>query len=396
MMTPSVEPPGPRRHKGVILVLGLGLALAGGVLWYVLRHGIETTDDAQIDADVLLVPARIGGTAMTVDFVENQVVTTGQLLAELDAAPLRARLALATANLEAARASAEAADADARVVEVNVRSNLSAAQAGVSGASSSATASRSQIVAGDAEILQVQATADQAKIDLGRAQTLFKETAIPRAQLDQAQATYDAASAALASARARASSLRASAAQAASEVEQASARLRQSANVDALIEQARAKARTAHAQVATAEAQRDLAALDLSYTRILAPQDGVISKKSIAVGQVLAAGQPIGQLVPTGTVWITANFKETQIAHMRVSQPVDVEVDAFAGSLHGHVESFSAATGARFSLLPPDNASGNFTKVVQRVPVRIQLDDVPADMPLRPGLSVDVKVNTRR
>lgn len=396
MMTPSVEPAGRSRRNGLILVFFGGLAVVAGLVWYLLRRGIETTDDAQIDADVVAVPARTGGTVTKVLFVENQVVEAGQILAEIDPAPDRARLALASANLDAARASAEAADADARVVEVNVHSNLSAAQAGVSGATSSASASRSQITGADADIQQELANADKARADLGRAQTLFDQTAIPKAQLDQAQASYDAAAAALASARARAASSRASAAQAASEVEQANARLRQSANVDALIEQARAKARTAHAQVATAEAERELAALDLSYTQILAPQGGVLSKKTVAVGQVVAAGQPIGQLVPTGLVWVTANFKETQVAHMRVGQPVAVDVDAFDITLHGVVQSFAAATGARFSLLPPDNASGNFTKVVQRLPVRILLIDAPLDLPLRPGLSVDVKVNTRQ
>jgi membrane fusion protein (multidrug efflux system) len=396
MMTPSVEPTAPNRRKRLLIIAGAAAALVLGVAWYVAHRGIEATDDAQVDADVVAVPARTAGMVTRVLVGENQLVKAGQVLAELDPAPAKARLALADAALEAARASAQAADADAHVVEENAHGNLSAAQAGVSGATSSAVASRSQIAAGEAEVAQAQANADQAKADLGRARSLYEQTAIAKAQLDQAQAGYDAAAAALASARARVASLRAGAAMASSQIEQANARLRQSADVAAIVEQARAKARAIHAQVATAEAQRELAALDLSYTQILAPQDGTLSKKSVAVGQVVAAGQPIGQLVPVQEVWITANFKETQLAHMRVGQPVDVEIDAFPDvKLHGHVQSLAAATGARFSLLPPDNASGNYTKVVQRVPVRVALTDVPAECPLRPGLSAEVKVETR-
>jgi membrane fusion protein (multidrug efflux system) len=396
-MSTPLDASGFRRWRGAILAVAGTIAVAMGGIWWLVHRGIQSTDDAQLDADVVAVPARTGGTVARVLFADNQAVKAGQVLAELDPAPAQARLALADANLEAARASADAADADARVVETNAHSNLSMAQAGVSGATSSAAASRSQITAGDADVARAQASADNAKADLARARTLFADTAIAKAQLDDAQAAYDAAAAALASARARAAALRASAAQAASQVEQASAKLRQSADVDALIEQARAKARTAHAQVATAQAQRELAALERSYVQIVAPEDGVVSKRSIAVGTVVAAGQPIAQLVPSQALWVTANFKETQIADMRPGQPVVVDVDAFPDlTLHGRVASFAAATGARFSLLPPDNASGNFTKVVQRVPVKIVLDDIPDGLPLRPGLSADVRVNTRR
>ncbi len=180
-------------------------------------------------------------------------------------------------------------------------------------------------------------------------------------------------------------------------MQEASAKLTQSSDVDALIEQARAKARTAHAQVRTAEAARDLAALELSYTKIVAPQRGTASKKTIAVGQMVAPGQTIVQLVTTQSSWITGNFRETQIGGMRVGQATEIEIDAFPGvKFHGEVESFSGATGARFSLLPPDNATGNFTKVVQRVPVRIHLHDIPTGVALRPGMSAELSVNTRK
>ncbi|MET0344053.1 MAG: HlyD family secretion protein, partial [Polyangiales bacterium] len=180
-----------------------------------------------------------------------------------------------------------------------------------------------------------------------------------------------------------------------SKVAEATAKLEVSDNVDTLMQQAAARAATARAQAETAQAVRDLAALELSYTKIHAPHDGVVSKKSINEGQAIASGQTIVQLVPDAR-WVTANFKETQVAHMRTGQPVKVQVDAFPDvKLSGHVQSFSGATGARFTLLPPDNATGNFTKVVQRIPVRIQLDAAPEGVPLLPGMSVSVKVDTR-
>ncbi|GAC1523095.1 MAG: hypothetical protein NVS3B10_23170 [Polyangiales bacterium] len=147
----------------------------------------------------------------------------------------------------------------------------------------------------------------------------------------------------------------------------------------------------------TAQASRDLAALDLQYTRIVAPRAGIASRKTALVGQMLAPGQPVMMIVPTAEAWITANFKETQLEKMRLGQSVEIAIDAFPGkTLHGVVESFSGATGARFSLLPPDNSTGNYTKVVQRIPVRIKLDAAPADVPLRPGMSADVSVDTRK
>jgi membrane fusion protein (multidrug efflux system) len=218
-----------------------------------------------------------------------------------------------------------------------------------------------------------------------------------QAQLDQAQTAYDAASAALDSAKARLASQKANTSQAQSRIQEANARVTQTSNVDAIVDQARSRARMARAQVMVSQAARDLAALDLSYTQITAPQDGVVSKKTIAVGQMVQPGQGIAQLVPTRDLWITGNFKETQLQKMHTGQPAHLTVDAFEGmTLHGEVESFSAATGARFSLLPPDNATGNYTKVVQRVPVRIKLKDVPASVALRPGMSVDLVVDTNK
>ena len=392
----AAAPAKAKRLPVVPIVVVAALALGGGG-WLFLHRGLETTDDAQVDADVIAVPSRASGAVAKVHVTENQAVEAGDLLAELDAEPAKARLAQAEAMVDAAKAGADAADVDARVAEINVRGNKSVAEAALQGASSQAGASRQQIAEGEAQVASATAVRDKASSDLERAKKLLASGAIADAAIEQTQASFTTADAALAQARAHLASLKASTSTAVSRVQEANAKLTQSSDVDALIEQARAKARTAHAQVRTAEAARDLAALELSYTKIVAPQRGTASKKTIAVGQMVAPGQTIVQLVTTQSSWITGNFKETQIGGMRVGQPTEIEIDAYPGvKFHGEVESFSGATGARFSLLPPDNATGNFTKVVQRVPVRIHLHDIPTGVALRPGMSAELSVNTRK
>ena len=395
-LAPAAQAAKPKRTGLILGVVG-ALVAAGVGGYYVSHRGLESTDDAQIDAEVVSIPTRASGVVLKLLFVENQTVKVGDVLAEIDPEPAQARLAQAEANLEAAKASADSADADERVAETNVRSNKTAAEASLHGAESSASASKDQIAEGDANVSAAQTNLQKVKTDLERARSLVQTGSLAQAELDRTQAVYDTAIATLEQARARRASLGASTSQAFSKVQEANARVLQVSDTDALINQARARARTAHAQVAVAKTVRDLAALELSYTHIVAPQDGVVSKKTIGVGQMVQAGQGVVQLVPTAQVWITGNFKETQLAKMRPGQPAHATVDAFSGvTVHGEVESFSAATGARFSLLPPDNASGNYTKVVQRLPVRVKLTDMPAGVALRPGMSVDLVVDTNK
>jgi membrane fusion protein (multidrug efflux system) len=386
--------------KGRVRAIALGvLAVAGmGIVgWYAVHAGLEDTDDAQVDADVVSVPAQIGGPVQKVLFVENQRVKAGDVLVELDPAQPKARLEEAEAQLAADKAAADAADNEVSIIRATATGQKGAAEATLRGSSVAATATGDQNALADAQVRQATVARDQAKTDLDRVKQLFAQNAVPRQQLDDAQSRFDAADAALTQARAQQSFVRAGVAQAQSRVAEASARVNESAAVDARIAQAQARAAAAHAKVATSQAARDLAALDLGYTKIVAPRDGVASKKSVTVGQMVSFGQPIVQIVPLDDVWVTANFKETQLNKMHAGQPVDIDVDAYAGvKLHGTVQSFSGGTGARFSLLPPENATGNFTKVVQRVPVRIHLDGVPQDRPLRPGMSVEVTVDTRK
>ena len=389
----GAEPPKKSNRNLILAILGAVVLLGGGGLYW-FEHGRESTDDAQIDAEVVAVPSRMSGIVKTVLFVENQRVNVGDKLAELEDAPARARFAQAEATLTQATAQADAADADATLAEHNAVGNRSAARATLAGASTGELTSGEQLKEGQAQLVSAEASQQQSKQDLARARTLAASGAMSKAQLDQAETQARLADSSLLLAKARIDTLRSSITAARSRVEEASARAAQSSDVSTSVKLAQAKASAAHAQVEVARAQRDLAAIDLSYTVIVAPQAGVVSKKVIGVGQQVSPGQAIVQLITDGR-WVTANFKETQVSRMKVGQKVKVSVDAFSGTeLHGELESFSGGTGSRFTLLPPDNASGNFTKVVQRVPVRVRILDAPAGLLLRPGMNAEIVVDT--
>lgn len=386
------SPTSRKRLVGAIVAL----VVAGGAgAWYIHGRGIETTDDAQVDGEVVAVPARLAGPVTHVHFVENQKVKAGDLLVELDDSQAKARLAQAEATLASALASADAADAEAELAQVNALGNRSVAEAGLASASSGATGYSDQIKEGEAQVRSADVSFAQASADYERAKSLFANGSIAKAEMDRSETQFHVAQSALDGARARVSSLKDSATQARSRVVEASARVKQSSNVAAVVREAEARSRSAHAQVDLAKAMRDLAALDVSYTKITAPNDGVVSKKAVNEGQTVSVGQAIVQLVTSHT-WVTGNYKETQVGSIHPGQPATFTVDAFPGiELSGDVESVSGATGARFTLLAPDNATGNFTKVVQRVPVRVRLHDVPPSVTLRPGMSVELAVNTR-
>lgn len=389
--------PAPSRKRLVMLGGLAALIVLGGTYYMAALHGRESTDDAQIDADLVALPARIGGVVREVRFVDNQHVEAGQVLAVLEDDLPKARLAEAEAQLAAAHAAAEAADADAHISERSAVTQKSAAKASLYGASAGATQSRDQIGAAEAVARVADASLRQAETNFERAKQLSQSGATTQAEFDAAKNALDSARASADQARANVSVVRTQVSSADSRVAEANAKYSQLSDTDAYIAQARARAATAHAQVKTAEATRDRAKLELSYTTIVAPRAGTLSKRAIAVGQNVAAGQAVGTLLPDDSVWVTANFKETQLGTMKVGQPVELEVDTYAGKhFEGEVESFSAATGSRFALLPPDNASGNFTKVVQRVPVRIKLHAAPGDVTLRPGMSVIATVDVRK
>jgi membrane fusion protein (multidrug efflux system) len=374
-------------------VVAVGLAGYAAVAW--ISRGRESTDDAQVDADVVAISARVGGTVLKVHVTDNQPVHKGDLLVEIDPADLAAKEKQAEAQLAAARAQAAAADAQVRIVAATSKGGLSAAQAQLSGSATSVASASAQIEAAKAALAQAQAEAARADTDLARAESLRKDEAVPQAQLDTARADDQAKHAAVAQATAQLAASEEMRRTAQTQIAEAKGRVEQSAPVDAQLAVAQANADLARAQADAAEASLTEAKLQLSYTRIQAPADGLLSRLAVREGQLVQAGQQVVGLVPD-TTYVVANFKETQVGNMRAGQRAEITVDALPGrSFEGKVESTSPGTGARFSLLPADNASGNFVKVVQRLPVKIAWVNVPADVKLAAGLSVDVTVLTQ-
>ena len=335
--------PAKRRPPVAGIVIGvLALILVGfGARQLAFGRHHVVTDNAQVEGHIVPVLARVSGYVTEVDAVENVAVKSGATLVVLDDRDYRAKLAQSEADLAAATATA------------GVRASGRSGQ------------SQAQLAAARAAVVQAEANDRRAQADRERIRSLAPRGIVSSQQLDAAEAAASATAAQLQAAR-----------------DQVTA--------------AEAGVRNAGAREAAAVASRDQAALQLSYTRIVAPSDGVVSRKNVEVGQLVQPGQPLMSVVPLDDVWVVANFKETEIRNVTPGDRATIEVDSYPGRrFAGKVESLSPATGARFSLLPPDNATGNFTKVVQRIPVRIRLDGAqdPAH-PLRPGMSVKATVTT--
>jgi membrane fusion protein (multidrug efflux system) len=387
-----VEVPKKRRPFVMVgIIVGTMLAaIAGYLVW---TAGEEDTDDAQIMADMVPIGTRVAGQVIAVKVRENDLVKKGQLIAVIDPADYEARVKQAEADLASQVAQAQAADAQVAVTEAGSKGGLATARSALLGSTVGVGSAEAQILAARAALQRAEADAHKAEIDLNRNKQLLAEKAVPQQSLDNAQAAYDAAQAALAQAKAQVAVADESRRVAQERVGEMRGKLSQSMPINAQIAAARAQADLAHARVKSSEAALDLARLQLGYTQVVAPADGVASKLTVHEGQLVSVGTPVIELVPTQT-YVVANFKETQLTKMKPGQKVDVRIDAFPGhKLTGKVESLSGGTGASFSLLPADNASGNFVKVVQRVPVRIAFDQ-PPQLPLRAGLSADVTVHT--
>lgn len=378
-------PTGTRRRRPprwLLVGLALVILVAGGVgYWYFSGH--ETTDDAQIDGHIMPVSPRIGGTVSAVKVEDNQRVEAGDVLVELDPRDYQVALDRAKAELQEAQAQAQAARTGVPVASTTTASQVESAESAV------ATA-EARLRSAQANLREAEARDAKAGQDLERLKTLVAKDEVSRQEYDSVHLAAEAASAAR---EAAAASVR----EAEEGVAAAKARLREARTAPEQVKIMQAQAASADARVARAEASLERARLDLDHTRVVAPAAGVVSKRSVEVGQVVQAGQPLLAVVPLGDVWVTANFKESQLRNIRPGQPATIEVDAYGGRRYrGRVDSIAAATGARFSLLPPENATGNYVKVVQRVPVKIVFEKgQDPDHLLRPGMSVVPTVLTR-
>jgi membrane fusion protein (multidrug efflux system) len=379
----------------IVLAVAVVLGLAGYFVFHLLTHGKESTDDAQVDADVVPVASRVSGTILKVNVADNATVKKGDVLVEIDQAEIAAKLKQSEAELAAANAQADAAKSQLAIVEASSKGGLSAARAALSGSAASVGSADSQIASAQAAVAHAEAEAQRAESNLARAENLVKDQAIPQAQVDTARADAAAARAAVAQARAQLAVANDMKRTAQTRVSESAARVEQSAPVDAQLATAKAQADLAKARVASAEALLAQAQLTMQYTRIEAPADGVLSRLAVRERQLVQPGQQVVVVVPHAT-YLIANFKETQVGEMRSGQRVEISVDAFPGrTFEGVLTSTSPGTGSRFSLLPPDNASGNFVKVVQRVPVKIAWKNLPEDVHVAAGMSADVTVHTK-
>lgn len=377
----------PRVRRGLIIAAVVALA-AASVAWYELS-GQVSTDDAQVDGTITPIAARVGGTVLAVEFDDNQQVEAGQVLVRIDPADYQVALDKAKADLAAAEASLAAERAGLPITEETSASGLTRAEAGLARARSAAGQAEAGLEAARARQREAEATAARAAADLERLEGLVDKEEVSRQQYDAAATGAAAAAAAADAARAGVTAAEHAAAQAHTAVDAAAAELRAARTAPDQVAVTRAKVSAAEAKVAQARSAVQRATLELGYTTVTAPAAGVVSHKSVEVGQIVQPGQPLAALVNLGEVWVTANFKETQLEHMRPGQEAKVDVDATGQTLTGKVDSIAGATGARFSLLPPENASGNYVKVVQRLPVKIVLDpDQDPERRLRPGMSV--------
>jgi membrane fusion protein (multidrug efflux system) len=381
----------------IAVVVALVVLLVVGIFVYRYVTSYESTDDAQVDGHINSVSARISGHVLKLNVLDNQYVEAGTVLVEIDPADYQVAYDRAKAELEDAQAAAAAAGVNVPITSVSTTSQVSATGADVASARAGITAAKQQFEAAKAQRDQAEANNVKAQNDLVRYKQLVDKQEISLQQYDQAVAAAKADAAAVEAARAMADSAQSQVTQAQDKLLQAEANWRNAQTAPQQMLVTRSRAASALAQAQQKKADLDQAQLNLQYTKIVAPVAGVVSDRTVEVGQNVAPGQELMKVIPLNDVWITANYKETQLRDMKVGQPVTVEVDANGKSYKGKVDSIAGASGARFSLLPPENATGNYVKVVQRVPVKIVLDPGENnDHYLRPGMSVDPKVWIRR
>ena len=384
-----------KRRRAPLVFVGLLVAAAAVATYiYVSRLGREKTDDAQVEAHVSSVAARTAGQVKRVLVVDNQEVKVGDALVELDDRDQQAKLASARADRSSASAQLRLAQTQLALTEKTARANLTVAQGAIAQAAAVTGSTAAQIDQARADVAAAESRKQLTKVDRERAERLLATGAVTRSELDARVSADTQADASLAQAQARLASALANRSNSSGTEVSARGRLLAAETVDEQVESARAQVALAEARVAQVQAALDRAALELEYTRVRAEIAGTISKRAVEPGQMVSPDRALMAIVDLSDTWVVANLKETQLADIKPGQPVEVEIDSFSGTLDGRVDSIAAGTGARFSLLPPENATGNFIKVTQRVPVKIKIDDRRGRL-LRPGMSAEVIIHTR-
>jgi membrane fusion protein, multidrug efflux system len=381
----------PRAKWGLIFV-ALVLIVGGFFLWRYFSS-YESTDDAQIDGHLNSVSARVSGHVVKLNIEDNQYVEKGTLLVEIDPVDYEVAVERARADYADALAQSSAAGINVPVTDVSTSSQVASAQASVANAKSGIAAALQQFDAARAQVAQAEANNAKAQSDLVRYKQLVDKQEISLQQYDQAVAAAKSGTASVSAARAAADAAAAQVEQAQSKMAQAEADLRTAMTAPQTMRATRARALSAQASADRRKAELRQAELNLVYTKIVAPVTGIVTNRTVEVGQNVQVGAEMMKIIPLEDLWVTANFKETQLREMKPGQATTISVDANGRKYKGHVDSVAGASGARFSLLPPENATGNYVKVVQRIPVKIVFE--PGETKshdLRPGMSVIPKV----
>jgi membrane fusion protein (multidrug efflux system) len=383
------------KFRRVFLVPLAVVALVATVLLWRYFTSYESTDDAQVDAHLYPVSARIAGYVIKVNVNDNEYVKQGTVLVEVDPKDYEVALAKAQADLANAEATAKSLDINVPITSINTSSQLTSAAADVENAKAGIIAAEKQLAAAHAQVEQAEANDVKAQDDLRRYKRLVEKQNVSEQAYDQALAAAKASTASVAAAKANEAAAEQAVQQARDRLAQAEANHRAAQTGPQQVASSNARALAAVADVQQKRAALQQAELNLQYTKVVAPVDGLVNK-TVVVGMNIQPGQQLLTVVPLDEVWITANFKETQLRAMKPGQRVKIEVDSNGHTYKGHVDSIAGATGPLFSLLPPENATGNYVKIVQRIPVKIVLDPGEnRDRRLRPGMNVEPKVYLR-
>jgi len=377
-----------KRRRNLIVIAAVVVLVIGGLLLWRYLGSYESTDDAQADVHLYPVSARISGYVIRVNVNDNQWVNKGDVLVEIDPTDYQVALAQAQANLANAEATARSLNITVPITSVNTASQLQFTASGIEDAKAAVSAAEKQLAAAHQQVAAAQANDVRAQDDLRRYKLLVDKREVSPQIYDQALAAAKSSTANVAAAEASESAAQQFVQQAQSRLTQAAANHAYAQTGPQQVSSTRARVQAAVADVQQKRALLQQAELNLQYTKIIAPASGEVNK-TVVLGLNVEPGQQLLTIVPLDEVWITANFKETQLKHMQVGQKADIHVDSYGTTLHGHVDSIAGATGPLFSLLPPENATGNYVKIVQRVPVKVVLEPGEnRDRRLRPGMNV--------